>query len=79
MLFQRAALPLSRKTLTLVAQISSAATFAELTARFGVGTTTAWRYVEATVALLAARPRGCAPRSGTRRRPGAPTSWWTGR
>jgi hypothetical protein len=30
-------------------------TFAELAAGFGVGTTTAWRYVEETVALLAAR------------------------
>jgi DDE superfamily endonuclease/Helix-turn-helix of DDE superfamily endonuclease len=30
-------------------------TFAELAAGFAVGTTTAWRYVEETVALLAAR------------------------
>ena len=30
-------------------------TFAELAAGFGVGTTTAWRYVNETVALLAAR------------------------
>jgi hypothetical protein len=30
-------------------------TFPELAAGFGVGTTTAWRYVEETVALLAAR------------------------
>jgi hypothetical protein len=30
-------------------------TFAELAAGFGVGTTTAWQYVEETVALLAAR------------------------
>ena len=30
-------------------------TFTELAARFGVGTTTAWRYVNETVALLAAR------------------------
>ena len=30
-------------------------TFASLAAGFGVGTATAWRYVEETVALLAAR------------------------
>src|SRR5215510_4759677 len=33
-------------------------TFAELAAGFGVGTTTAWRYVEETVARLAARAPG---------------------
>src|SRR6266704_4223807 len=42
MLFYRAALPLSRKTLGYAAG-------------FGVGTSTAWRYVRETVALLAAR------------------------
>jgi hypothetical protein len=31
-------------------------TFAEVPAGFSVGTTTAWRYVNETVALLAARP-----------------------
>ena len=83
MLFYRAALPLSRKTLTFVAGIirrhrisigspwrklnsgqqallvlaylRKGETFAELAAGFAVGTTTAWRYVEETVALLAAR------------------------
>ena len=83
MLFYRAALPLSSRTLTYVAGIirrhRSAAgsrwrklnpgkqallvlvylrkgeTFAELAAGFAVGTTTAWRYVNETVALLAAR------------------------
>src|SRR5271169_4018643 len=83
MLFYRAALPLSSKTLTFVAGIirrhrisigslwrklnpgqqallvlpylRKGDTFAELAAGFGVGTTTAWRYVEETVALLAAR------------------------
>ena len=83
MLFYRAALPLSSRTLTYVAGIirrhRSAAgsrwrklnpgkqallvlvyvrkgeTFAELAAGFRVGTTTAWRYVNETVALLAAR------------------------
>ena len=83
MLFYRAALPLSRKTLTFVAGIirrhreaigslwrkldrarqalqvlaylRKGETFADLAAGFGVGTTTAWRYVGETVALLAAR------------------------
>jgi len=79
----RAALPLSRKTLTFVAGIirrhrvsigscwrklnpgqqallvlaylRKGETFAELAAGFGVGTATAWRHVNETVALLAAR------------------------
>src|SRR5512140_2826046 len=83
MLFYRAALPLSRKTLTFVsgiirrhrtsigspwralnpgqqallvlAYLRKGETFAEVAAGFGVGTATAWRYVDETVALLAAR------------------------
>ena len=83
MLFYRAALPLSRKTLTFVAGIirrhrasigslwrklnpgqqallvlaylRKGETFAELAAGFEVGTSTAWRYVNEVVALLAAR------------------------
>ena len=83
MLFYRAALPLSSRTLTFVAglirrhraAIGSAwrklnparqallvlaylrkgDTFAELAAGFDVGTTTAWRYVNETMELLAAR------------------------
>jgi hypothetical protein len=83
MLFYRAALPLSRKTLNyaagvirrhrisigscwrklnpgqqallVLAYLRKGETFAALAAGFGVGTTTAWRYVEETVALLAAR------------------------
>src|SRR5436190_17731477 len=83
MLFYRAALPLSRKTLTLVsglirrqrktigslwrklnygqqallvlAYLRKGETFAELAAGFEIGTATAWRYVNETVALLAAR------------------------
>ena len=83
MLFYRAALPLSRKTLTFVSGIirrhrisigspwrtlnsgqqallvlvylRKGETFAEVAAGFGVGTSTAWRYVNETVALLAAR------------------------
>jgi hypothetical protein len=83
MLFYRAALPLSRKTLNYTAGIirrhrasigspwralnpgkqallvlaclRKGETFAEIAAGFGVGVATAWRYVNETVALLAAR------------------------
>jgi len=83
MLFYRAALPLSSRTLTFVsgiirrhrkstgsrwrkvnpgqqallvlAYLRKGETFADLAAGFGVGTTTAWRYVSETVSLLAAR------------------------
>jgi DDE superfamily endonuclease/Helix-turn-helix of DDE superfamily endonuclease len=83
MLFYRAALPLSSRTLTFAAGIirrhraaigspwrklnpgqqallalvylRKGETFAEVAAGFEVGTTTAWRYVNETVALLAAR------------------------
>jgi hypothetical protein len=82
-LFYRAALPLSSKTLNYVAGIvhrhrasvgsawrklnpgqqallvlaylRKGETFAELAAGFGVGTATAWRYVNETAGLLAAR------------------------
>jgi DDE superfamily endonuclease/Helix-turn-helix of DDE superfamily endonuclease len=82
-LFYRAALPLSRKTLNYVAGVirrhlkaigsrwlklnpgqeallvlaylRKGETFTELAAGFGVGRTTAWRYVDEVVALLAAR------------------------
>ena len=83
MLFYRAALPLSSKTLNyaagiirrhrasigspwrklnpgqqallVLAYLRKGETFAELAAGFGIGTATAWRYVDETVALLAAR------------------------
>ena len=83
MLFYRAALPLSSRTLTfaagiirrhrksigsrwrklnpgqqallVLAYLRKGETFAELAAGFGVGMATAWRYVNETVALLAAR------------------------
>jgi len=83
MLFYRAALPLSSRTLTFVSGVirrhraaigsgwrklnagrqallvlvylRKGETFAEIAAGFGVGTATAWRYVNETVALLAAR------------------------
>ncbi len=83
MLFYRAALPLSHKTLSYVAGIirrhrrsigsrwrklnpgqqgllvlaylRKGETFAELAAGFGVGTATAWRYIDEVTELLAAR------------------------
>ena len=83
MLFYRAALPLSSRTLTytsgiirrhraaagsrwrklnpgkqallVLVYLRKGETFGELAAGFGVGTTTAWRYVNETVGLLAAR------------------------
>jgi DDE superfamily endonuclease/Helix-turn-helix of DDE superfamily endonuclease len=83
MLFYRAALPLTCKTLNyaagiirrrrksigspwrklnpgqqallVLAYLRKGETFADLAAGFGVGTTTAWRYVTETVDLLAAR------------------------
>ena len=83
MLFYRAALPLSRKTLNyaagiirrhlkaigsrwrklnsgqeallVLAYLRKGETFAQLAAGFGIGRTTAWRYVNETVELLAAR------------------------
>jgi len=82
-LFYRAALPLSRKTLNyaagiirrhlraigsrwrklnpgqeallVLAYLRKGETFAELAAGFGIGRATAWRYVNETVELLAAR------------------------
>jgi hypothetical protein len=82
-LFYRAALPLSRKTLNytagiirrhlkaigsrwrklspgqqallVLAYLRKGETFAELAAGFGIGRTTAWRYANETVELLAAR------------------------
>jgi Helix-turn-helix of DDE superfamily endonuclease len=107
MLFYRAALPLSSRTLSFVSGIirrhrasigspwrmlnpghqallvlvylRKGETFAEVAAGFGVGTSTAWRYANETVALLAPERRGSARRSGTRPRPGTPTWSWTGR
>ena len=44
-----------QQALLVLAYLRKGETFAELAAGFGIGTTTAWRYVEETVALLAAR------------------------
>jgi hypothetical protein len=102
MLFYRAALPLSRRTLDYLAgvvrrhrrrigscwrklnpgqqallvlvHLRNGETFAGLAAGFGVGTATAWRYVQEAVALLAARaPKldaaNCASSAKTSARP----------
>jgi DDE superfamily endonuclease/Helix-turn-helix of DDE superfamily endonuclease len=44
-----------QQAVLILAYLRRGETFAELAAGFGVGTATAWRYVEETVALLAAR------------------------
>ena len=44
-----------KQALVVLVYLRKGETFAELAAGFGVGTTTAWRYVNETVALLAAR------------------------
>src|ERR1700683_4628091 len=44
-----------QQALLVLAYLRKGETFAELAAGFGVGTTTAWRYVHEAVALLAAR------------------------
>ena len=44
-----------QQALLVLACLRKGETFASLAAGFGVGTATAWRYVEETVALLAAR------------------------
>jgi hypothetical protein len=44
-----------QQALLVLAYLRKGETFAELAAGFAVGTTTAWRYVNETVALLAGR------------------------
>src|ERR1700758_5700650 len=44
-----------QQALLVLAYLRKGETFPELAAGFAVGTATAWRYVEETVALLAAR------------------------
>ena len=45
----------AQQALLVLAYLRKGETFAELAAGFGIGTTTAWRYVSETVGLLAAR------------------------
>jgi hypothetical protein len=61
-----------QQALLVLVHLRKGETFAGLAAGFGVGTATAWRYVNETVALLAARSwtRRCVRRS----RPGM-RSW----
>jgi hypothetical protein len=47
-----------QQTLLVLAYLRKGETFADLAAGFGVGTTTAWRYVNEAVGLLAARAPG---------------------
>src|SRR5215467_8480131 len=50
----------SQQALLALAYLRKGETFAELAAGFGIGTSTAWRYVSETVGLLAARsPKMC--------------------
>jgi hypothetical protein len=49
------ALTAGRQALMVLAYLKNAETFAQLGAGFGVGTTTAWRYVNEAVKLLSAR------------------------
>jgi hypothetical protein len=103
-LFYRAALPLSRKTLTfaagiirryrksigsrwrklnpgqqallVLAYLRKGETSGQLAAGFEVGTATAWRYVEETVALLAARaPKLRQAIRDAKKRAGLTRSW----
>ena len=68
-----------QRALLILVYLRKGETFASLAAGFGVGTATAWRYVEETVALLAARaPRlRKAVRDATRA--GHAYLVWTGR
>jgi Helix-turn-helix of DDE superfamily endonuclease len=44
-----------KQALLVLVYLRKGETFSELAAGFGIGTTTAWRYVNETVSLLAAR------------------------
>ncbi len=56
-----------------LAYLRKGETFAELGAGFGVGTATAWRYVNETVGLLAPARPGCARRCARPVRTSSPT------
>ena len=68
-----------QQALLVLAYLRKGETFAELAAGFGIGTTTAWRYVEETVALLAARAPGLHKAVRDATKAGWPTSSWTAR
>jgi hypothetical protein len=67
-----------QQALLVLAYLRNGETFAGLAAGSGVGTTTARRYVEETVELLAGR-RNSARRSRTRSGRDTTSSSWTGR
>lgn len=56
-----------KQALLVLVYLRKGETFAEIAVGFEVGTATAWRYVNETVALQAAGRRSCARRRGTRR------------
>lgn len=61
-------LPAGKQALMVLAYLKRGETFAQLAAGFGVGTTTAWRYVNEVVLLLSARsPRLARAVAGARR------------
>jgi hypothetical protein len=54
-----------QQALLVLVHLPRGETFADLAASFGVGTTTAWRYAQETVALLAAHAQaGCGAERG---------------
>lgn len=65
------------QALLVLAYLRKGETFAELAAGFGVSTATAWRYVNETVGLLAARSPKLRQACARRRRTASPMSCWT--
>ena len=68
-----------QQALLVLVYLRKGETFASLEAGLEVGTATAWRYVEETVALLAARAPRLRKAARDAARAGTPTSSWTGR
>ena len=68
-----------QQALLVLAYLRKGETFAELAAGFGVGTATAWRYVNEVVALLAARAPKLCKAVRDARNAGHAYVVWTGR
>jgi hypothetical protein len=66
-----------KRALLVLAYLRKGETFAELAAGFGVGVTTAWRYVNETVSLLAARAPRLRKAVRDAKKAGTPTLSWT--
>ena len=66
-----------QQALLVLVYLRKGETFADLAAGFGVGTSTAWRYANETVALLAARAPKLRKAVRDAKRPAAPTWSWT--